>query len=208
MTKSNFLSHLMMTCWNCGQTATEKLVCIIHARFHTLRQATKRRHEKTELKKIITRFTVCQSSILWSKIQVEEKTWIIVILDFCTKIDYFYTDTWAIGHWFKLWITYFWHENSTKAGNYQYHFQKLVFQTKHFLKDLLVKFTLQTSFSVHGILMTCFNRCKRGDSKPDFLPLSHQSLRRRTVFENHRKSLIQCCERSELRLHFECTKVQ
>ena len=28
-----------------------------------------------------------------------------------------------------------------------------------------------------------------------------------TVFENHRKSLIQHCERSELRLHFECTKV-
>ena len=29
----------------------------------------------------------------------------------------------------------------------------------------------------------------------------------RTVFENHRKSLIQHCERSELRLHFEWTKV-
>ena len=28
-----------------------------------------------------------------------------------------------------------------------------------------------------------------------------------TVFENHRKSLIQHCERSELRLHFEWTKV-
>ena len=28
-----------------------------------------------------------------------------------------------------------------------------------------------------------------------------------TVFENHRKSLIQYCERSELRLHFEWTKV-
>ena len=28
-----------------------------------------------------------------------------------------------------------------------------------------------------------------------------------TVFENHRKSLIQHCERSELRLHFESTKV-
>ena len=28
-----------------------------------------------------------------------------------------------------------------------------------------------------------------------------------TVFENHRKSLIQHCERSELRLHFERTKV-
>ena len=29
-----------------------------------------------------------------------------------------------------------------------------------------------------------------------------------TVFENHRKSLIQHCERSELRLHFEWTKVK
>ena len=28
-----------------------------------------------------------------------------------------------------------------------------------------------------------------------------------TVFENHRKSLIYCCERSELRLHFEWKKV-
>ena len=27
-----------------------------------------------------------------------------------------------------------------------------------------------------------------------------------TLFENHRKSLIQHCERSELRLHFEWTK--
>ena len=27
------------------------------------------------------------------------------------------------------------------------------------------------------------------------------------VFENHRKSLIQHCERSELRLHFEWTEV-
>ena len=29
-----------------------------------------------------------------------------------------------------------------------------------------------------------------------------------TVFENHRKSLIKLCERSELRLHFEWTKMQ
>ena len=28
-----------------------------------------------------------------------------------------------------------------------------------------------------------------------------------TVFENHRKSLIQHCERSELRLHFEWTLI-
>ena len=34
-----------------------------------------------------------------------------------------------------------------------------------------------------------------------------QKRKRITVFENHRKSLIQQCERSELRLHFEWTKV-
>ena len=32
-------------------------------------------------------------------------------------------------------------------------------------------------------------------------------LKNNTVFENHRKSRIQQCERSELRLHFEWTKV-
>ena len=46
--------------------------------------------------------------------------------------------------------------------------------------------------------------------------MAHLSIRRMnntllsnfgTVFENHRKSLIQYCERSELRLHFEWTKV-
>ena len=39
--------------------------------------------------------------------------------------------------------------------------------------------------------------------------VNHESTLRSnsTVFENHRKSLIQRCERSELRLHFEWTKV-
>ena len=32
-------------------------------------------------------------------------------------------------------------------------------------------------------------------------------IQRCTVFENHRKSLIKNCKRSELRLHFEWTKV-
>ena len=32
-------------------------------------------------------------------------------------------------------------------------------------------------------------------------------LKNNTVFENHRKSLMIHCERSELRLHFEWTKV-
>ena len=39
-----------------------------------------------------------------------------------------------------------------------------------------------------------------------FLQSSQNSLSIK-VFENHRKSLIQHCERSELRLHFEWTKV-
>ena len=34
----------------------------------------------------------------------------------------------------------------------------------------------------------------------------HLSIFMITVFENHTKSLIQHCERSELRLHFEWTK--
>ena len=36
---------------------------------------------------------------------------------------------------------------------------------------------------------------------------SHKNRDEVTVFENHRKSLIQHCERIELRLHFERTKV-
>ena len=35
----------------------------------------------------------------------------------------------------------------------------------------------------------------------------NDQVQKSTVFENHRKSLIQHCERSELRLHFEWTKV-
>ena len=34
-----------------------------------------------------------------------------------------------------------------------------------------------------------------------------QKTHHATVFENHRKSLIQHCERSERRLHFEWTEV-
>ena len=37
-----------------------------------------------------------------------------------------------------------------------------------------------------------------------YLVLGHLDI---TLFENHRKSLIQHCERSELRLHFEWTNV-
>ena len=44
-------------------------------------------------------------------------------------------------------------------------------------------------------------RCDRVPSLLlNFFPDAQHSV---TVFENHRKSLIQHCERSELRLHFE-----
>ena len=47
-----------------------------------------------------------------------------------------------------------------------------------------------------------------GRSKPTPPPISTSTnLCQGTVFENYRKSLIQHCKRSELRLHFECTKV-
>ena len=40
-----------------------------------------------------------------------------------------------------------------------------------------------------------------------FIVIQLYRTQKNTVFENHRKSLIQHCERSELRLHFEWTKV-
>ena len=51
---------------------------------------------------------------------------------------------------------------------------------------------------------------KSRPSKRNFVILGNLKICQRfvcTVFENHRKSLIQHCERSELRLHFEWTKV-
>ena len=44
-------------------------------------------------------------------------------------------------------------------------------------------------------------------SKADYFSKKVPTFIIYTVFENHRKSLIQHCERSELRLHFEWTKV-
>ena len=48
--------------------------------------------------------------------------------------------------------------------------------------------------------------CLLTDSVWPLIKVGHDATPR-TVFENHRKSLIQHCERSELRLHFEWTKV-
>ena len=44
----------------------------------------------------------------------------------------------------------------------------------------------------------------KGYTKSLFVCLAFFGCTHNTVFENHRKSLIQLCERSELRLHFEC----
>ena len=44
-------------------------------------------------------------------------------------------------------------------------------------------------------------------AQPTLEATSKNEPRTRTVFENHRKSLIQHCERSEIRIHFELTKV-
>ena len=46
-----------------------------------------------------------------------------------------------------------------------------------------------------------------GDRIPCSLKNAKNNTHTSTVFENHRKSLIQHCERSELRLHFEGAKV-
>ena len=53
----------------------------------------------------------------------------------------------------------------------------------------------------------CPKRRKRTSTSKSFFFLLLWYLSRRTVFENHRKSLIQHCERSKLCLHFEWTKV-
>ena len=61
-----------------------------------------------------------------------------------------------------------------------------------------------------------FEYCKTADHLEKFRNLSFHITSdewqaklkgKGTVFENHRKSLIQHCERSELRLHFELLKI-
>ena len=69
----------------------------------------------------------------------------------------------------------------------------------HSLKSaIIVKFTKFLVISIHSILLP-------------FIAFWGSKILIKatviTVFENHRKSLIQHCERSELRLHFEWTKV-
>ena len=56
-------------------------------------------------------------------------------------------------------------------------------------------------WNVH-FLRYFYNRKHKDTKEKEINDIEH-----RTVFENHRKSLIQHCERSELRLHFEWTKV-
>ena len=50
-------------------------------------------------------------------------------------------------------------------------------------------------------------KCKKGPFRRGFENLNLRVNKQVTVFENHRKSLIQHCEGSELRLHFEWPKV-
>ena len=49
--------------------------------------------------------------------------------------------------------------------------------------------------------------CSRHGRISHLKSIKKQNIINCTVFENHRKSLIQHCERSELRLHFEWIKV-
>ena len=62
---------------------------------------------------------------------------------------------------------------------------------------------IEASSNDYSFLRTCNNF----EASFGFAFLKKSKLLKYTVFENHRKSLIQNCERSELRLHFEWTKV-
>ena len=70
-------------------------------------------------------------------------------------------------------------------------FQDTIFQTCH---GGVVKAKSHETILVTPLMLTSKEIDESGNRKC-------------TVFENHRKSLIQHCERSELRLHFEWTKV-
>ena len=83
-------------------------------------------------------------------------------------------------------------------------FQILVEETK--ISCLSVKFKSLTDGWVVGVADHHHSRGRHCATKVARSTL-HIILILTTVFENHRKSLIQHCERSELRLHFECTKV-
>ena len=63
-----------------------------------------------------------------------------------------------------------------------------------------------TSLPRRPRIISCIKEMENGNFR-DVVCTSHRKETLSTVFENHRKSLIQHSERSELRLHFEWTKV-
>ena len=64
--------------------------------------------------------------------------------------------------------------------------------------------SLAPTFARQGVLC---RHISQPDDHPWTFPYTIQGLTKCTMFENHRESLIQHCERSKLRLHFEWTKV-
>ena len=98
----------------------------------------------------------------------------------------------------------------------------LVLRTKEWKKMQLTKFKLSSFLGIPSIYQYCSQDCWRGDEHAwnEIPRLVHRTLRiilaqlclqlklmhTSTVVGNHRKCLIQNCERSELCLHFEWTK--
>ena len=70
--------------------------------------------------------------------------------------------------------------------------------------QLLIRFKTDSSISQEGFRASYRTGIMSLDIKNHVLCINDIVI---TVFENHPKSLIQYCERSELRLHFEWTKV-
>ena len=68
------------------------------------------------------------------------------------------------------------------------------------------RMTVALDYKVFEFLSTSSEPCQ-DDLQYNKDDCIDDALHKVTVFENHRKSLIQHCERSELRLHYEWTKV-
>ena len=100
-------------------------------------------------------------------------------------------------------IVHYFHENQ-RSSNHDLikHFRPLLVESSlakenhEFLKKVTAKLVIIKKIQGQKVL----------ELKPDFKSLEPweilQNIDEGTVFENHRKSLIQHCERSELHLHF------
>ena len=84
------------------------------------------------------------------------------------------------------------------GGNYNFKSLKLTFPKLNEVFDCVTK---------HGDLVVVEVLFKNAEGAFESIGEYQSYTQGITVFENHRKSLIQHCERSELRLHFEWTKV-